>query len=309
MVNDWLQDLYRHYCAVVEWNIGVAQMSPAALEALVLHGRLGSVDWCPRLTPLASRADPFIWAIDGQPRVIYEDIDRWHKRGRIRSISLDRFSRWQTSRLEIDRPYHLSYPFVFSHEGRWWCVPESARDEGADLHIWDPVSASWHFERRLIHGVGILDPTLFRHSGVWFLFGTVRGEGSYDKLRIWWSNSLEGSWHMHQHNPAKTDIRSSRPAGPLFSFAGDWYRPAQDCTGGYGSAISINRVEALSPTEFAEITVSRLAPDADGPYPHGLHTLSILGDKALIDGKKLTSTAWLPIINLLRRISSAARAQ
>jgi hypothetical protein len=308
MVNHWLQNLYKRYCAVVEWNIGVMEMSPPALEALVLHGRLSRVHWCPRLAPLASRADPFIWPIDGQPRVIYEDIDRWHKRGRIRSISLGRFSRWQRSRLEIDRPFHLSYPFILFHESSWCCVPESARDEGVDLHMWDPVSASWRFRRRLIDGVGILDPTLFSHAGIWYLFGTTRGDGSYEKLRIWWADSLEGPWNMHKNNPAKADIRSARPAGPLFIFSGHWYRPAQDCTGGYGGAITINKIEILSPTEFVETTVSRVAPEPDGPYPHGLHTLSILGDKALIDGKKVTSSAWLPVINVLRRISKAARA-
>ena len=40
----------------------------------------------------------------------------------------------------------------------------------------------------------------------------------------------------------KSDVRGSRPAGALFEWNGDVYRPAQDSSGRYGYAISINRI-------------------------------------------------------------------
>jgi hypothetical protein len=305
MKTNWLQALRQRYCVLTDWNIGVVDVSPADIANLVSHGRLGAVLWSPRLSRWRSRADPFIWPVageDGEDRVIYEEIDHWAQRGHIRSLSLARFSRLQSSRLEIARPFHMSYPFIVQCDGNWYCMPESARSNGVDLYGWDAGSGSWKLERRLIDNVGILDATFFRHDGIWYLFGTMRGDGSYDKLRIWWSESLAGDWRLHGMNPAKTDLRSARPAGPFFKSGGHWYRPAQDCSIQYGGALTINRIDVLTPTRFAETTTSRIAPDPAGPYPDGLHTLALLGDKLLIDGKRTAFCAWLPLMKAVRRI-------
>ena len=49
----------------------------------------------------------------------------------------------------------------------------------------------------------------------------------------------------------------------------------------------INRVHTLTPTAFGEEPIAFVEPDADGPYPDGLHTLSAVGGMTLIDGKRL----------------------
>ena len=64
-------------------------------------------------------------------------------------------------------------------------------------------------------------------------------------------------------------------------------RPAQDCSRTYGGAITFNRIVRLTPTAFEEEVVGRLAPEADGPYPDGLHTISSAGGVTIIDGKVL----------------------
>ena len=233
--------------------------------------------------------------------MIYEEIDHWSKLGHIRSLSLQRFSRLQRSRAEIVQPHHLSYPFIVQFNDVWYCVPESARAGGVDLYAWDPAGGSWKLERRLIDTVGVLDATLFRHEGIWYLFGTVRGEGPRNKLRIWWSKSLGGNWQSHARNPAKVDVSSARSAGPLFELGGRWYRPAQDCTHGYGRAVTINRIDVLTPTEFAETTVSTVQPDPDGPYPDGLHTLAVHGNTVLVDGRRIRFSAALLLAKAARR--------
>ena len=303
MINERLANLYRRYCRLITWNIGVASVSPAQLRELVDHGRLQGVRWCPRRSALTSRADPFVWPLEDGARVIYEEIDHWSERGHIRSLTLNGFLEPQPPRMEIEKPFHLSYPFVLSHEGAWYCAPESARADGVDLYAWSAATQSWQLQRRLLDGVAILDATLFRHAGVWYLLGTVRGPGSYDTLRIWWSETLEGEWRKHGQDPAKVSLASARPAGPLFELDGHWYRPAQDCTGGYGSALAINRLDVLTPTQFAETTVSMLKPDPLGPYPHGLHTLAVFGDKVLIDGKRVGFSTALPLMKLARALS------
>ena len=87
-------------------------------------------------------------------------------------------------------------------------------------------------------------------------------------------------------NPVKCDLRSSRPAGPLFAHEGALYRPAQDGSITYGGAVAVNRVVTLTPTEFAEETINVLRPEPSGPFPHGLHTLTGVGGVTLVDGKR-----------------------
>lgn len=302
MING-LRRLYRKYCILREWNIGIVKAIPGDLEKLVAEGRLGTVTWCPRASPLSSRADPFVWAVNGDPRVIFEQIDHWSGRGHIRSLSLPRFSRLQRGRTEIVQPYHLSYPHIVPFEGVWYCTPESARAGGVDLYAWNPEMRSWGFKSRLIHDARILDATLFRRERIWYLFGTLRGDGSYDKLRIWWSNALDGEWRPHARNPVKVDIRSARSAGPVFEIGGRCYRPAQDCTNGYGRAVTLNRIDVLTPTEFSETTVSRVQPDPKGPYPDGLHTIAVFGDTVLIDGRRLGFSTALVLMKVIRRLA------
>ena len=124
-----------------------------------------------------------------------------------------------------------------------------------------------------MEGVPIIDPTIFQYEGRWWLFGTRADAGDNFKLFGWHADELTGPWRPHSANPLKTDIRSSRPAGPPFVHDGALYRPAQDCSTGYGAAVVVNRVLTLTPDAFEEEIVSRIAPDTGGRYPTGLHTL------------------------------------
>ncbi|HRD78851.1 MAG TPA: formyl transferase, partial [Hyphomicrobiaceae bacterium] len=89
-------------------------------------------------------------------------------------------------------------------------------------------------------------------------------------------------WQPHPGNPLVTDARRARPAGELFREGGRLYRPVQDCSGGYGSALAINEIERLDTTGFRERQVlhTRFAPSERTLGPH---TLNVVGDFELID--------------------------
>jgi hypothetical protein len=74
--------------------------------------------------------------------------------------------------------------------------------------------------------------------------------------------------------------------GAPFEHGGEIYRPSQDCSETYGGAVRVDRIARLTPDDYEEETVAVLRPDAKGPYPSGLHTLSALGEWTLIDGKR-----------------------
>lgn len=186
-----------------------------------------------------------------------------------------------------DGDTHVSYPFLFRHEGDTYCVPETAEAGAARLYRARHFPAEWDVVATLVEDFPALDPTVFRHGGRWWLLCTDGGtSGGQYRLHGWWSRRLTGPWTPHPLNPLKTDVRSTRPAGTPFHHKGGLYRPAQDGSRGYGSGLALNRVLELTPSRFREATVAYLAPDPDGPFPDGLHTLSGVGDRTLVDGQR-----------------------
>ena len=114
-----------------------------------------------------------------------------------------------------------------------------------------------------MENVRAVDATLERIGDLWWLFVNIAVEGAStnDELHLFYATTPLGPWQPHRRNPVKSDVRSSRPAGKLFHWKAALYRPAQDSSVAYGHAISINRIERLSASEFEEVEVSRIVPE------------------------------------------------
>jgi hypothetical protein len=179
---------------------------------------------------------------------------------------------------------HLSYPFIVEDGGEIFCIPESSEADEIAIYRARSFPRDWERVATLIGGFGGCDSSVIFRDGLWWLFCTPRDAPNHE-LHAWFSERLLGPWRAHARNPVKTDVRSARPAGTPFVVADVLYRPAQDCAGGYGRRVAINRVRRLTPTDFQEEPVAFVEPDARGPCRAGLHTLSDAGGVTLIDGK------------------------
>ncbi|MEQ1579203.1 MAG: hypothetical protein ABL964_01285 [Steroidobacteraceae bacterium] len=291
-----LRRLWHAAFAVEIWNIGVVHVDAAELVA---GGRLGPVRWG-RIRPhLRLRADPSLWQAPDGLRILYEELPFYGGKAGIYSIAIDEIDQDRCGRLEIDRRFHLSYPQVIEEQGITYCMPEAACANGVDLYPWDPARAAWGEPVRVLDGIAVIDPTVVRHSGKWFLFGTLRGDTVDSHLWIWHAESLLGPWAVHASAPIMSVSRTARGAGPFFVAGGALYRPSQAGHKGYGCELCLNRVEYLSPDEYKESEVLRLLPDPSGPYPNGLHTLVMRGNVAVIDGK---CYAWHPLAAISKLI-------
>ena len=113
----------------------------------------------------------------------------------------------------------------------------------------------------LLDGLTALDATLYIEDGIFWLFANVV-EGQEDSGQLWLfsSPSLDGVWRPHPRNPVVTDPGTARPAGRLFRREGLLIRPGQDCSRGYGEAVVLNRVDALT-SEYRETAVERIEPN------------------------------------------------
>ncbi|HEY0798330.1 MAG TPA: hypothetical protein VGD50_04220 [Candidatus Baltobacteraceae bacterium] len=190
----------------------------------------------------------------------------------------------------LEKPHHLSYPYVIADGDRRYCAPESFEARCVTLYdVGDPFC--WMQVAVLIDEFAAVDSTIIFHEGRWWLFCTNADTDANADLYIWHAPALTGPWQQHAANPVKSDVTSARPAGTPFVRDGTLYRPAQDCSNGYGSRIVLNRIIELSLEGFQEVPVGSLEPAADGPCPYGMHTVALGKTISFVDGKERRRSA------------------
>jgi hypothetical protein len=82
------------------------------------------------------------------------------------------------------------------------------------------------------------------------------------------------------------DRASARPAGNFITLNGQLWRPVQDCTNGYGTALGLAQIVELSPTSFKQIVRHTIQPQSAW-RGRKLHTLNRSGHLEVIDGSRI----------------------
>ena len=245
-------------------------------------------------------SDPFPVEKEGRTFVFVEDLEHRLNRGVISVVEFDAHGPIGTPRPVLDTGSHLSYPFVFQHDGEMWMVPESCSAGTIDLYRAERFPDNWVRQATLLSGVVASDATLFEHDGRWWMFATVPDEGgSYsDALYLWSAPDLLGPWTPHRHNPVLVDLATARPAGRVVRRGGRLIRPFQDCRNGYGAALGLAQITRLDDDGFEQRVEAILQP---GPLWPGrrLHTLNRAGRLECIDGSGWSRKFVLP--KLVRR--------
>ncbi|WP_276282366.1 hypothetical protein [Halorussus caseinilyticus] len=279
-----------------KWSIGV---SDAPIERFADDSQ-ATVQWysSPRADEFV--ADPFPAEIDGRTYVFYERYSYADETGDIAYATVDGPN--PTVGTALGRDCHLSYPYLFRHDGTLYATPET--HEANEIALYRVESPDeWVREQTLIPDVAGVDPTPVRRDGRWWLFFTKQDDMVNTNLHLWHAPDLTGPWRPHENNPVETDVRSARPAGTPWVSDGDLYRPAQYCADWYGKKIVVNRVTELTPETFGEEPVAEIAPSEDGPLPAGRHTISSGGGLTLIDGHRFVWNAY----NVRRTADQLAR--
>ena len=250
-----------------------------------------------RLMPPKDRmwADPFPIVHEGRHLIFVEELLFARNKGHISVMEFDAAASPTRPELVLETENHLSYPFLLKWKGETFMVPESARAGDAPADIGSrsvPVFRArrfpydWVQDTVMLEGLEVFDPTIAEIDGTWWLFCTQAepGASTWDELHLFHGPSPFGPWTPHLRNPVKSDVRSSRPAGRPYRRDGVWYRPAQNCSVRYGYALSINRIDQITKTEYRETEVMSILPDW-APNLIGTHTLNAAGGLTVTDGR------------------------
>lgn len=195
--------------------------------------------------------------------IFFEEVPFATNRGHISCLTLNDNLQPVNKQVVLQRPYHLSYPFLFEYQGQLYMLPESAESNDLDLYRCTRFPDRWERETCLLTGDRFYDATLLEKDDLWWMFVNVIGESGsdWDTLHLYYAVSpLSEHWTAHPANPIVTDIRSARPAGKFFDLEGSLIRPSQDSSICYGYATNFNRIDELSTTNYRETTIHTFKP-------------------------------------------------
>ncbi len=233
-------------------------------------------------------ADPFVISKNGFHYVFIEELFRKTNRGHISCLVLNQAGNVEESRIIIERPYHLSYPYVFQHNDRWYMIPESGENKTVDLFECTEFPFQWKFKKSLLTDIEAFDSTLHFHEEKVWLFCTIKksqGASTDDDLYLYYSHDLlNGDWKQHPKNPVVSNPSSARPAGRIFFHQNSWYRPSQICVPRYGYGLALNKIVELSDSRYEEEVVSRALPQWRRNLL-SVHTLNFSESMMVIDGQ------------------------
>ena len=240
-------------------------------------------------------ADPFLFEHEGRHHLFCEEVPVDAKRGVISHTEL----RLDGVPADSPRPVlratcHLSYPFLFAHEGDVFMIPETVEARRVELYRAVSFPHTWERDAILLDNIQAVDATLLAHGGRLWLFAGVATAGASlaDELHLFWAQTLRGPWHPHVCNPVVSDVRCARPAGAIQRWGTRLIRPGQDCSRRYGGAISFREIDVLDTTAYVEHEIERLEPAALGGDARATHTYTADGSFEAIDLRRRELRLW-----------------
>ena len=232
------------------------------------------------------QADPHVVFHDNRWYIFLEELSDGSPKAHISVMELRPDGSYTDPQRILERPYHLSYPFVFHWQETYYMIPETMDNRTIELYRCVGFPMQWEFAGNLMTGIEAVDATLHRHDGKWWLFAseTDKGLKPWDELSVFYADDLlNGPWTPHPMNPVVSDVRRGRPAGRIFQHEGHWYRPSQNSSGLYGYGLNLNRITVLTTTDYQEETIRSVTPE-EFPDLEGIHTFSHDHGLTVIDG-------------------------
>ena len=273
--------VWRSYFFTDFWNIAVVE---APINSF-LKPQLPKATWFPKLPKSKFLADPFALFYNDKLHIIYEVFPYQTGLGEIAALEY-KHGLYKDNGHVITEPFHMSYPYLIQFDKQIYCIPETWESNQVRLYKAVEFPLKWELDRVMIDNYAGIDNTPLYHNDYWWLFSTDKENGAHFNLNLFYTKDFFGGWQAHPLNPIKTDIRSARPAGTIFSEQGEIYRPAMDYSEKVEGRIIINRITKISTTEFEEEVHNIINPYRDTYFSDKIHTLGACGPYTVIDGAK-----------------------
>jgi hypothetical protein len=282
-----------------QWGIGFLK---GCLADIIRNKKTDlSFEWMSPADKTISHADPFIFKTDdGRINILFESVSSYSLNGKISLLVCNDLPDPVLEKVVLDTNAHLSYPYVFKENGNIYVFPESAFSGTLCCYEFDQVKRTFTNKKEIIQSP-LLDSTILKHEGKYWLFATMLGETFNSDLYIFYADNLLGPYTPHAGNPVKKALNGSRPAGNFIEVDGIIYRPAQNCSNYYGESITINKINTLTTTRFDEEEYMIIGPNKNDEFNYGIHTINAVDDIIIADGQK---SYFEPVHQLSRKLKN-----
>jgi Glycosyl hydrolases family 43 len=224
-------------------------------------------------------ADPFVVRRADGWFMFFEILNWQANKGEIGLAHSSDGVHWQYERRVLVEPFHLSYPYVFAHEGKYYMVPEARQSAAIRLYQAIEFPVEWRFVGTLIKTDSLVDASVFQHNCRWWLLAGDSAERRHDTLRLYSANTLTGPWAEHPASPVvRGNPQTARPAGRIVTAKSRVYRFAQNCHPRYGIDVRAFEITELTPMSYRETPVGAgpiLGPSRSGWNAGGMHHLDV----------------------------------
>ncbi len=238
-------------------------------------------------------ADPFMIKHNGEFYLFFEALNSKREKGEIGYARSRDMRVWQYGSIILRERFHLSYPYVFFHDGDIYMLPECADSHEIRLYKAVTFPCRWEYAATLISSKKryppLLDPSIVHHEGRWYLFSNAR---KLNNLHLFSSDTLLEPWAEHPQSPILTESpHFARPGGRVVRDGDVLYRFAQDGIPNYGSKVWAFRITELSKESYREEQVSGgpiIQPGQEGWNSRGMHT---------VDAHQMESGGWIALVD------------
>ena len=223
-------------------------------------------------------ADPFI--LDYNKETITVLVEEYLYKtciGRIAKLTIDRRTyEIITNNLVLELDSHLSFPAIKRKTHKIYLYPENAKGYGLALYEYDSLANSCKYVKT-ISKEPLADAII---TDLWedeFMFSTHMPTHNGDTLSVY----KLGEDHPVFVSSYRFPSNIARNAGDWFKVREDKYRPAQDCNGGYGKAVLLQKVTRKG-VAFCFENIRRIK-SSHPSYTTGCHTFNIFNGLSVID--------------------------
>jgi hypothetical protein len=231
-------------------------------------------------------ADPFLFEKGGEVYCFYEEFPYDTRQGKIAVALLSDDGAERLGDV-LTAKHHLSFPFVFEHDGEIFLMPETLQAERIEIWRCIDFPLGWELHSTGFEGERLADSVLFQQGDAWWLFANVCHDSFGDfssELNLFKVDGPDLNEIVpHPMNPVVLGSDVARGGGRVFESGGRIYRFSQDNSGNiYGYGLNLMEITELSDTGYGERRVAHYTPDRI-PGAVGCHHADAVAGRFVVD--------------------------
>ncbi|MCR5837103.1 MAG: hypothetical protein K6G88_11400 [Lachnospiraceae bacterium] len=220
------------------------------------------------------KADPILVQSDEKTYLFYEACH--NGKGTIEVVEISDEKGVSSPTTVLEKKYHLSYPFVFSDNSKWYMIPESSEVDRVDLYIATEFPYKWEKVCTLLDEHAV-DTTIKKVKDRYLMVTFIPIAGSEEvMLKAYWLKLIDtNNISLDEIKVDDFEPLKVRGAGGFLEKNGKLFRPAQiNGINSYGEGIAIKEIE-VNEKEYKEKNIFDIYPEnikVNNYRYDGLHT-------------------------------------